>query len=78
MSDISSVSQLIETMGGIQETATKMTRIMGRRMPYNTVKTWRNNQDIPYPWDRIIRWHADKLGVPTNPLPECLRSGAIE
>lgn len=75
---ISNPGELIEALGGDQAVADKLTKIMGRRMPRTTIKNWRFNQDIPYPWDRIIRWHADKLGLPTNPLPECLRSGAIE
>ena len=75
---ISEVDETIEAVGGPKEMAAKLSKIMGRRMPRSTVATWKQNQEFPYPWDRIIRWHADKLGLPTNPLPECLRSGAIE
>ena len=77
MTAISDVDETIDAMGGPKVVAAKLSKIMGRRMPRSTVSTWKANQEFPYPWDRIIRWKASELGVP-EPLPECLRSAAVE
>ena len=70
---ISRADQVIDWTGGTIPFANRMSKIMGRRVPASTVATWKKNQEFPYPWDRIVSWHANELGLPTEPLPDCLR-----